>query len=260
MGENTRDYLESLTTRELMRMADREGIDIPPDLERVFIIQELLENDRPEDAAPEPAGGAFFQTAGTRSRQNPVPLPRQYNITYLETLPRDPLWVFAFWEIKRSDKEVFENLGNFEGYCLKVSSLGFPEGKGEGPRRSPKPNGARRQVPGRKAPAERNVPPDTAFTVPVGTEDTAWYLGFPPLGGEFKVELCVTLGDSREARREEASVRFKTLAVSRPFFTPRLFNPSENEETLKNPLIRLSGADYLSAPRSRDRFSRYGIL
>jgi hypothetical protein len=209
-------------------MADREGIDIPPDLERTFIIQELLENDDLE-IPPEPE---------ERGRLRPVPLPKQYNITYLEILLRDPLWVFAFWEIKKPDRELFENSGNFEGYCLRVSSAGQA--------RSPGPRTAE----------ERGFFSETVFTVSVGTEDIAWYLGFPPQGGEFYVELCVRLRNSREPGRDEADMSLKPLAVSRPFSMPRLFNPSENKETLKNPLIRLSGAEYLSILRSADRFSR----
>jgi hypothetical protein len=231
MEETTRSYLESLTTRELIRMADREGIDIPPDLERVFIIQELLENDSLE-VSPEPE---------ERGKLSPVPLPKQYNITYLEVLLRDPLWVFAFWEIKRHDKELFENSGDFEGYCLKVSSAGSG------------------LSPGRKTSGERAFLPETVFTVSVGTEDTAWYLGFPPQGGEFYVELCVRLRNPREPGRDEMDLLLKTLAVSRPFFMPRLFNPPENEEMLKNPLIRLSGAENFSFLRNTDRSLRYGI-
>jgi hypothetical protein len=228
MEENTRSYLESLTTRELIRMADREGIDIPPDLERVFIIQELLENDRPEDEPPVPE---------ERGKLVPVPLPKQYNITYLEILLRDPLWVFVFWEIKKHDKEIFENSADFEGYCLKVSSVGTGFSTG------------------RKPSMERNFLSETVFTVSVGTEDTAWYLGFPPQGGEFYVDLCVRLRNSRDPDQGEADMLLKSLAVSKPFSMPRLFNPSENKEMLKNPLIRLSGVDCFSILRNTERFS-----
>jgi hypothetical protein len=227
MEENTRSYLESLTTRELIRMADREGIDIPPDLERVFIIQELLETDSLE-SPPEPK---------EQGRLSPVPLPKQYNITYLEVLLRDPLWVFAFWEIKKYDRELFENSEDFEGYCLRVSSLGSA------------------LSPDRKTSGEKTPRSETVFTVSVGVEDTAWYLGFPPQGGEFYVELCVRFRNSREPDRNGTDMFLKSLAVSRPFSMPRLFNPPENEETLKNLLIRLSGAEYFSILRNTERFS-----
>ncbi|MDR3248021.1 MAG: DUF4912 domain-containing protein, partial [Treponema sp.] len=44
-----RPYLDSLTTEELARIADNCGIDIPPNLERIFIIEELLDYARAED-------------------------------------------------------------------------------------------------------------------------------------------------------------------------------------------------------------------
>ena len=38
----TRVFLDSLSTDELVKLADSHGIDIPPDLERIFVIEELL--------------------------------------------------------------------------------------------------------------------------------------------------------------------------------------------------------------------------
>ena len=116
----TRSYLESLTTGELIRIADSFGIDIPPGLERVFIIGELLdiafdEDGEAEEGAAEPLAAADFLDS--------APLPKQYNITFIELLIRDPLWVFLFWEVKGSDKEVFEKEADFEGYCLRVNPI-----------------------------------------------------------------------------------------------------------------------------------------
>jgi len=39
----SRTWLESLSTAELIKLADSFGIDIPHGLERIFIIEELLE-------------------------------------------------------------------------------------------------------------------------------------------------------------------------------------------------------------------------
>jgi hypothetical protein len=96
---------------------------------------------------------------------------------------------------------------------------------------------------------------EPVFTVSVGVEDTAWYLGFPPQGGEFYVELCVRFRNSREPDRNGTDMFLKSLAVSRPFSMPRLFNPPKNEEALKNPLIRLSGAEHFAILRNTERFS-----
>ncbi|MDR1106033.1 MAG: DUF4912 domain-containing protein [Treponema sp.] len=200
----TRPCLERLSTDELVKLADYYAIDIPPDLERIFIIEELLEADFTGD---EPGDGERF--GGEADIREPVPLPKQYNITYLEHLVRDPLWVFVFWEIKGADRELYEKSPDFEGYVLKVRNL---EGGGH------------------------------IFTVAVGLNDAAWYLGFPPDSGRCRVELCALRGE------EET-----TLAFSRPFTLPRLLEPLSTgaPETL----ARLSGAGDFPVIRNADRLS-----
>jgi hypothetical protein len=219
-----RPYLESLTTNELVRMADSFGIDIPPSLERVFIIGELLDVASDEDAETEEETADVLEGA---EFLDSAPLPRQYNITFIEVMIRDPLWAFVFWEIKGSDKELFEKEADFEGYCLRVN----PIGKG----------GA--------------VQKENSFTVPVGHDDTAWYLGFSPeLAAEaaiadaaamYQVELCVLQGPEPAA-----------LAVSRLFTMPRLQPPKGGGQEAFNPLIRLSGAEDFRVTRNADRLPR----
>ena len=70
----TRPWLESLCTEELVKLADGLGIDIPSGLERIFIIEELLEfaftNEPPREEEPE-SRPDFLEAAA---------LPKQYNI------------------------------------------------------------------------------------------------------------------------------------------------------------------------------------
>jgi hypothetical protein len=201
----TRPYLESLSTDELVKIADRYAIDIPPDLERLFIIEELLDagfsGDETEDEE---------KFSGTADISEPAPLPKQYNITYLEYIIRDPLWVFVFWEIKSHDKEIYETSPDFGGYFLRVYCLESGE---------------------------------HIFTVPVGVDDTAWYLGFPPDSGRCRVELCVQQGGGE-----------LMLAVSRSFILPALLKPSDLHAP--ETLARLSGAEDFPVIRNADRLSR----
>ncbi|GHT73161.1 hypothetical protein FACS1894124_1120 [Spirochaetia bacterium] len=229
-----RQYLESLTTNELTVLADSRGIDIPPGLERIFIIAELLEAASDDDFPPD--DDEALPPAASDFRES-VALPKRYNITYIDVLIRDPLWVFAFWEIKNCDKETHENASDFGGYCLKVSPA---DGAG-------------------MSPAD-----EYPFTVPVGITDTAWYLGFsrgggadgedtagrgagsagicqtPRGNGHLRVELCVLRGEET-----------LSLAVSKPFALPSLFPPPG-----RNPLALLSGLDDLPVLRNADRLSR----
>jgi hypothetical protein len=241
MEESPQDraFLESLTSDALVKLADNHGIDIPPGLDRAIVIEELLEtlndNDTAEEIHPVPLE--------EKSQAASVPIPKQYNITFVEVLIRDPLWAFAFWEINTHDKTLYELDPNFSGYFLKV----FPC--------STLPSGA-----------------DSSFSIPVGNEDTAWYLGFPPGGGTFKVELSAVFGEKRAV-----------LAVSKRFRLPKLLgvrlleaqipearlpevqiqgvsalSPEEKEETLPviTPLLQLSGVDELTILRNTQRLSR----
>jgi hypothetical protein len=234
MDENrlTRPYLESLTTSELARIADSFGIDIPLSLERVFIIEELLDAVSGEEGGERE--GDILELADFLDS---APLPRQYNITFIEVMIRDPLWAFLFWEIKGFDKELFEKAVDFGGYCLRVNPIG---------------NGG-------------NVQRENSFTVPVGNNDSAWYLGFSPeasagnSGTRYQVELCAFQG-----------LESAVLAVSRIFTMPKLHpqrgaapkapcgadKAAGGTGALLSPLISLSGAEDFRVIRNEDRLSR----
>jgi hypothetical protein len=206
-------YLESLATHELAALADKFGIDIPPGLERNFIIEELLDLRDEEEPEPPSLEEAYFLES--------VPLPKQYNITFINVLIRDPLWAFAFWEVKAHDKEIHEKAPDFEGYFLRV----IPEPA---------------VVPAAVLPFEG----EASFTIAVGIQDSAWYLGFPPEGGCFRVELCVKRGNFEVV-----------LAASKSFKLPRLF-ASPGTMEVPNPLALLSGLEELPIVRNEDRLSR----
>jgi len=186
----TRVYLESLATGDLFAIADKLGIDISNNPDRVFIIEELLDFSSREEGSSsydkEPEINDLILTES-------VPLPKQYNITFIDVMIRDPLWAFVFWEIKASEKEQLEKDENFDGYYLKVSRLDDnPSGNGN----------------------------SGLFMVPVKSDDTAWYLSLSPAfeadaswsdQSQFKVEFCASVGGIETA-----------LAVSNPVRLPYL--------------------------------------
>jgi hypothetical protein len=222
----TRSYLESLSTDELVKLADSFGVDIPFGLERIFIIEELLDLAPGDELAPE--DDLENRTDFTEA----AALPRQYNISYIEVMIRDPLWAFVFWEVKRHDRELYEQDPDFAGCCLRVVPLQDDGDPQAGVFRADRVN---------------------SFTVPVGVDDTAWYLGFPPEEGRYQVEL--------RAAREETEM---PLAVSRPFKMPVLLEapnrkagfPVDIHDVYQNPLACLSGVCDFDVIRSADRQSR----
>jgi hypothetical protein len=234
----TRSYLESLSTEEMLSLADNLRLELPPGLERIFIIEELM--DLAADAVHE-FGETEEKPLGVAQFQKLAPLPKQYNITFIEVLIRDPLWVYTFWEVKGHDRELYENTEDFGGYFLKVIPIPEP------PVSKPGQNQPGTAASG-KAGAKRTAGGgDEPFTVAVGVEDTAWYLGFPPGGGRFKVDLCVLKGN------EEL-----LLSSSAPFRLPKLLGPPDSKRSGAEDrrLILLSGIDDFRVLRNTDRLSR----
>ena len=219
-----RAYLESLTTGDLIKMADNLGVDIPSDLDRIFIIGEILDIYSIDEESVSPSENNLVDTVLVES----VPLPKHYNITFIEMIIRDPLWAFVFWEIKAQDKEQIEKLPDFEGYYLKVSPL-VNEKTG---------SSAQTEI--------KN------FRIHVKPDDTAWYLGLSPdmfneisqtEQNRFKVELCA------EIKGEET-----VLAISAPLRLPELYHAAGEHDA--NPLIHLSGYADFQVMRNNERQHR----
>jgi len=211
----SRSWLESLCTDELIKLADTYGIDIPPGLERIFTIEEILEASNAENQQP------VEDIVVNPSYSETALLPKQYNISFIEVIIRDPLWVFVFWEIKGHDRDVHENAADFNGYFLRVIPL---------------------------VEEKEQQPMEDLFTVSVGAEDNARYLGFAEHGKEadcYVIKLGVIRGDSE-----------LLIASSVPFYLPKLHDNENITEQSNNPLIRLSGIQDLTIFKSTDRQSR----
>ena len=222
----SRAYLESLTTSDLTRIADDLGVDIPDNPERIAIIEELLEITTHDEE--EPADFQESEIAGSDIIES-VPIPKQYNISFIEIMIRDPLWAFVFWEIKSSDREQFEKAENFDGYYLKVSRLGIEANHSK--------NGS-----------------EELFTVQVKPEDLAWYLNLSPAfedetpwaaQSQYKVEFCAGSGGFETVLASSKPVRLPGLPV--------LSSGAGRQGPLENKLVSLSGYGDFHVLRKRER-------
>ena len=213
----SRTYLESLATGDLIKIADNLGIDITDNPDRVFIIEELLDS-----ASGDEAGASHEKEMTDSGAMESVPLPKNYNIAFIEVMIRDPFWAFVFWEIKASDAEQFEKADDFSGYYLKISPLGNSDNFSQ---------------------------TDGAFTIPVKGADTAWYLGLAPVVGEenpltdqcqYKVEFCASLAGAETVLAVSNPVRLPGTPV-----LPPGAGKQEPSGVWGNQLARLSGyADF----------------
>jgi len=217
----TRAALESLSTDELIKKADSYGIDIPAGLERIFIIEEILVCVNLE--LPEKTDDLEVNPSYSES----VLIPKQYNISYIDVIIRDPLWAFVFWEIRVHDRETHENAPDFNGYCLRVIPLNDDY------------EDERKQ--------ERMT--EDSFIVSVRPQDNARYIGFAERSSFNSRRYIIKLN----AIRGNSEV---SIISSQPFILPKLFDNEDIANLNKNPLIHLSGVQGLHITKNTDRLSR----
>ncbi|MCR5612285.1 DUF4912 domain-containing protein [Treponema sp.] len=92
----SRSHLETLTSSQLIELADEFGIDIPDDLNRQFIIAELLEVAKEIDE-----NSNFKETI--KVSEDAVPnlqteLPQGYNETSIDVIIHNPVSLFVYWD------------------------------------------------------------------------------------------------------------------------------------------------------------------
>ena len=93
----SRNYLEKLPFSELVELADEYGVDVPEDLDRRFLIAELLE------LALEESGRNEEMNISSDTEAAQASLPGNYNETQISGVLRNPAWLFVFWNINEND-------------------------------------------------------------------------------------------------------------------------------------------------------------
>ena len=118
----SRAYLETLSFSDLSVLADRFGIDVPQDLDRRFLIAELLEiNEELNQEQDE-----MIVSPKTDSEEKEFKLPKNYNETQVSCLLANPAWLFVFWNLGESDLHMLKGLGAYS-LKLRVCSLENPK-------------------------------------------------------------------------------------------------------------------------------------
>ena len=110
----SRTYLESLSTADLFSLAEEYGIDIPENLNRRFIIGELLE--AVEDAILEKK--ETLQESSAIPEENDLPV--SYNETSITAIIRNPAWLYVYWDISAADLEKLKQNVTFTNLTLKL--------------------------------------------------------------------------------------------------------------------------------------------
>ncbi len=212
----TSEKLASLSVEDLYLLADRMGLDLPSGLERVFVLEEILEALEEDSEDRLAARGDALRVeemkysgsepdAPFMQREAPQALERRYNETMVRALVRDPSWAFAYWDISDAERASLAGEESAASLFLRVTETDGEEGRRE------------------------------FFDIPVSHDDIQWYINLPRPGVRFRIDLC--------ARR--ASSRFRTLARSNEVSAPRqaLAAPASTLDARALALLRLSGLE-----------------
>lgn len=114
----SRQYLETLPSADLIALADDLGIDVPENLNRRFIIGELL------DTAAEIKRENYTDLKNDSDKIHPVSvLPETYNENQISVVLRNPVWAYVYWDIREADFQKIQKTVGFTSLVLRVSSF-----------------------------------------------------------------------------------------------------------------------------------------
>lgn len=109
-------HLETLSSADLIALADDYGIDIPDNLNRRFIIGELLEVAEDFGAKTAPS----MNVAGEIPEAN-FELPDSFNETEISVILRNPAWAFVYWDISEEALKKISESTRFKNIVLRIS-------------------------------------------------------------------------------------------------------------------------------------------
>ena len=114
----TLSHLETLSSADLISLADDYGIDIPDNLNRRFIIGELLEVAQEFMQSPQPVPA--MNENGEIPEEN-LELPSSFNETEISVILRNPAWAFVYWDINAEGLKKIAESSRFKNLVLRIS-------------------------------------------------------------------------------------------------------------------------------------------
>lgn len=112
-------HLETLSSADLIAIADDYGIDIPDNLNRRFIIGELLEVG--EEIAQEEKDNSEMVEDSSSEAASDAELPLTFNETEIQVILRNPAWAYVYWDISTQKLKDLASSDSFERFILRVS-------------------------------------------------------------------------------------------------------------------------------------------
>lgn len=220
----TKERLQVLSLGSLQEIADRTGVAFESDVDRDVLIDQILEameedrNDREsynntamrvKEKKFEIARDEEFEPRTS----DKYPLPTSYNETKVALLLRDPLWAFAYWDLKQSDIDSLVGGRTRSKLLLRVHE---------------------------KEPGEiTEGQTDATFDIPVKNTDRSWYINLPRTGKSYHIELVRRTGASER-------VLCTSNVVDSPKASLLASNTSESESSFMG-ILAVSGIQGSSA-------------
>lgn len=205
-----------------MLLADRMGIYIPEGLDRPFVIEEIIaaldDDDRERVFSHDGTGhveekklsGGSYLPSLTSEKAG---IPDRYNETMIRALPRDPSWIYAYWDISEQKRAPFMEDDSVRGLFLRVIEL-YPQGEHK----------------------------KDFFDISVSIEDWKWYINVPQPGSLYRVDLCLHKGDKTKVLARSNEVRMPVYYIRRAQSVPQMTKS----------LLILSGIDGLHLTEPKD--------
>ena len=166
----TRERLERLSFPTLREIAEKEGISIKNSVGRsdlIDLILEAMEEDRDEREhlnnlairVEEKKYDITIDEELESEEKQEYPISERYNETRLTLLLRDPLWAFAYWDIKDLDYKKIQNTMPGFSLILRVHE-------------------SRDSIIG----DDKYI---DSFDIPVTLTDNRWYINLPRAGSTY---------------------------------------------------------------------------
>ncbi|TFG85116.1 MAG: DUF4912 domain-containing protein [Spirochaetales bacterium] len=220
------ERLNVLSIEALYALAEKMGLDLPPSLERVFVVEAIIEayeEDNEDRKSSDVAAIHVEEKKYSGSELDEIDasldaapcIARRYNETVIHCIPRDPEWAFAFWDVREDEFDALCSSDGFGGFFIRVIQNSGYDGKGS-----------------------------ASYDIPIGENDDHWYLHMPQQDTAYRLDLCVRHGS-----------RFKAIAHSNSVRTPRalLANSLDDLEPDAAALAALSALDHLQIRNAPQR-------
>lgn len=199
----TRAYLETLSFSDLKKLADEYGVDVPEDLDRRFLLSELVEIA--EETRQDKTAGMIISFENSINQS--TNLPDGYNETNITCILRNPVWAFVFWDISDTDMNMLNTLGDYS-LSLRVCILVSPE----------------------------ELVPAESFEIDIPNGVNEQYVLIPSGKNYIRIELVYTSGTNREVLAFS-----QVVSIPKSSNNVENYQPGINNDF--SPVMKLSGIE-----------------